>query len=94
MVGDFKKIKAWEAQIKTEAESFWMMRNDLRKENKLPGFFDKEVIDVLDGRAVTTAAYQLALVTVSSDGKDGNGVEEEDDVEGGEEEAETVFDSG
>lgn len=40
---DCKKIKTWEFQIKREVKSFWMMRNDLRKEMKLPGFFDKEV---------------------------------------------------
>ncbi|KAF5181505.1 Trihelix transcription factor asr3 [Thalictrum thalictroides] len=48
--GDFKKIKEWES-VKSggESESFWVMRNDLRRERKLPGFFDKEVYDILDG---------------------------------------------
>ncbi|KAL4587108.1 hypothetical protein LXL04_011758 [Taraxacum kok-saghyz] len=49
LAGDFKKIKEWESQIKDEAESFWLMRNDLRRERKLPGFFDREVYDILDG---------------------------------------------
>ncbi|KAJ9563929.1 hypothetical protein OSB04_009089 [Centaurea solstitialis] len=49
LAGDFKKIKEWESQIKEEAESFWLMRNDLRRERKLPGFFDREVYDILDG---------------------------------------------
>ncbi|PWA39649.1 homeodomain-like, Myb-like domain protein [Artemisia annua] len=66
MVGDFKKIKAWESQVNQECDSYWLIRSDLRKENKLPGFFDKEVFDVLDGKAVTKAAYKLALVTVSA----------------------------
>ncbi|GKU92903.1 hypothetical protein SLEP1_g6564 [Rubroshorea leprosula] len=49
LAGDFKKIKEWESNIREEAESFWVMRNDLRRERKLPGFFDKEVYDILDG---------------------------------------------
>lgn len=99
LVGDFRKIKTWESSLKQEGESFWMMRNDLRREKKLPGFFDKEVFDVLDGRAFTTAAYQLALVTVSTRAKDegeevlvteeDEGEEEEEDAEG-----EAIFDSG
>ncbi|CAN4114275.1 unnamed protein product [Withania somnifera] len=48
LAGDFKKIKEWESQIKEETESFWVMRNDLRREKKLPGFFDREVYDILD----------------------------------------------
>ncbi|KAJ9567896.1 hypothetical protein OSB04_003862 [Centaurea solstitialis] len=93
MVGDFKKIKAWESQVKHESDSYWVMRNDSRKENKLPGFFDREVFDVLDGKAFTKAAYKLALVTISADAKDENvvaAVEEEEE----EEDAEVVFDSG
>ncbi|KAK6920445.1 Myb/SANT-like DNA-binding domain 4 [Dillenia turbinata] len=93
LIGDFKKIKTWESQIVDKAESFWIMRNDLRKEKKLPGFFDKEVYDVLDGRASSGLEYPLTLVTVASDGNNGSGAnpaalgEEE-------EEAEAVFDSG
>ncbi|KAK6241781.1 hypothetical protein QUC31_014563 [Theobroma cacao] len=49
LAGDFKKIKEWENNIREETESFWVMRNDLRRERKLPGFFDKEVYDILDG---------------------------------------------
>ncbi|GMY26637.1 trihelix transcription factor ASR3 [Fagus crenata] len=48
LAGDYKKIKEWESQAKEETESFWVMRNDLRRERKLPGFFDKEVYDILD----------------------------------------------
>ncbi|KAI3757846.1 hypothetical protein L6452_05389 [Arctium lappa] len=49
LAGDFKKIKEWESKIKKEVESFSLMRNDLRRERKLPGFFDREVDDILDG---------------------------------------------
>ncbi|KAL2323793.1 hypothetical protein Fmac_022851 [Flemingia macrophylla] len=48
LAGDYKKIKEWESQIREDTESFWVMRNDLRRERKLPGFFDKEVYDILD----------------------------------------------
>ncbi|GMP57444.1 hypothetical protein CsSME_00021540 [Camellia sinensis var. sinensis] len=50
LAGDYKKIKEWESQITREdtTESFWVMRNDLRRERKLPGFFDREVYDILD----------------------------------------------
>lgn len=40
LAGDYKKIKEWESQIRDETESFWVMRNDLRRERKLAGFFD------------------------------------------------------
>lgn len=49
LAGDFKKIKEWEAEAEASSESFWVMRNDLRRERKLPGFFDKEVYDILNG---------------------------------------------
>ncbi|XP_071703918.1 trihelix transcription factor ASR3-like [Rutidosis leptorrhynchoides] len=95
MVGDFKKIQAWESQVKQECDSYWLMRNDLRRENKLPGFFDREVYDVLDGKSVTKEAYKLALVTVSADTKDEVAmvVVEEDEL-GDEGNADVVFDSG
>lgn len=48
LAGDYKKIKEWESQRKDGNDSFWAMRNDLRRERKLPGFFDKEVYDILD----------------------------------------------
>nr|GEY14273.1 trihelix transcription factor ASR3-like [Tanacetum cinerariifolium]GEY64691.1 trihelix transcription factor ASR3-like [Tanacetum cinerariifolium] len=96
MVGDFKKIKAWESQVNQECDSYWSMRNDARKENKLPGFFDKEVFDVLDGKAVTKETYKLALVTVSANAEGENVAGEEDEEEEGNGEGETdvIFDSG
>ncbi|KAK4785914.1 hypothetical protein SAY86_002603 [Trapa natans] len=41
---DYKKIKEWEARIKDETESFWIMRSDLRRERRLPGCFDREAL--------------------------------------------------
>ncbi|KAJ6970876.1 hypothetical protein NC653_035219 [Populus alba x Populus x berolinensis] len=63
MLCDFKKIKTWESKQMNEAESFWMMRNELRRERKLPSFFDKEVYYVLDGRVITTDAIPLSQIT-------------------------------
>lgn len=48
LAGDYKKIKEWESQIKDDSDSFWLMRNDLRRDKKLPGFFDREVFDILN----------------------------------------------
>ncbi|PRQ16856.1 putative transcription factor MYB-HB-like family [Rosa chinensis] len=60
---DFKKIRNWESQIKGEAESFWVMRNDLRRDKKLPGFFDRDVYNVLDGKDATAKpASPLAVL--------------------------------
>ncbi|KAE9615701.1 putative transcription factor MYB family [Lupinus albus] len=62
MVGDCKKIKEWENQIRDETESFWVMRNDLRRERKLPGYFDREVYDILDAVSPAAAAAAAAAV--------------------------------
>ncbi|GKU96273.1 hypothetical protein SLEP1_g9522 [Rubroshorea leprosula] len=64
LAGDFKKIKEWESNIRDEMESYWVMRNDLRKERKLPVFFDKEVYDILDsggGPTVSTSSVAPGL---------------------------------
>ena len=63
ILSDFRKIKKWESNIKEEAESFWMMRNDERRERKLPGFFDREVYNVLD-RKVSDATVAFPLTTL------------------------------
>ncbi|GAB2297546.1 hypothetical protein Dimus_031643 [Dionaea muscipula] len=102
LAGDYKKIKEWEAQIREDSESFWVMRNDLRRERKLPGFFDKEVYDLLneassvsETRLGLALALALAPATASASGEDdekdnGDGVTmDEADVV-----AEAVFDSG
>ncbi|KAK8622419.1 hypothetical protein V6N13_117336 [Hibiscus sabdariffa] len=90
LAGDFKKIKEWENNTREESESFWVMRNDLRRERKLPGFFDKEVYDILDGAATATAeipssvmapALTLTLTPTPA-------------VQDVADDAETVFDSG
>ncbi|XP_057773882.1 trihelix transcription factor ASR3 isoform X2 [Salvia miltiorrhiza] len=84
LAGDFKKIKEWESRIKEETESYWVMRNDLRRERKLPGFFDREVYDILDGGATAgedVEGLRLALAP-------GPAAEPVD------EEPEALFDSG
>ncbi|KAF7839425.1 trihelix transcription factor ASR3 [Senna tora] len=67
LAGDYKKIKEWESQIRDETESFWVMRNDLRRQRKLPGFFDKEVYDILDsGSQAPTLALALAPASAAA----------------------------
>lgn len=60
LAGDYKKIKEWESQIRDETESFWLMRNDVRRERKLPGYFDREVYDVLDSPSSSAAPAAAA----------------------------------
>ncbi|GMH15086.1 hypothetical protein Nepgr_016927 [Nepenthes gracilis] len=94
LAGDFKKIKDWESRIKEDSESFWVMRNDLRRERKLPGFFDKEVYDILSGSSISGTAPGLALAlapAVGTTAEEVEGVAEEAEAEA---EAEAVFDSG
>lgn len=76
LAGDYKKIKEWELQRKEGSESFWAMRNDLRRERKLPGFFDKEVYDILDAGS---AAQQTTLVVAPPPPPDAAGTDEPDD---------------
>ncbi|CAL0308324.1 unnamed protein product [Lupinus luteus] len=80
MVGDYKKIKEWENEIRDETESFWVMRNDLRRERKLPGYFDREVYDILDAASPAAAAaaavekqYQPLLLQVYTGKGNGQG---------------------
>ncbi|KAG7025232.1 Trihelix transcription factor ASR3, partial [Cucurbita argyrosperma subsp. argyrosperma] len=61
LAGDFKKIKEWESQIRDDSESFWVMRNDLRRDRKLPGFFDREVYDILESGSAPSPSPALAL---------------------------------
>ncbi|KAG2658714.1 hypothetical protein PVAP13_1KG297000 [Panicum virgatum] len=92
LAGDYKKIKEWERAAAASREpSFWAMRNDARRERRLPGFFDREVYDILEGRGRAILASRSA----------GNAAEEEEAVAAArvEEEkeagpAEAVFDSG
>lgn len=95
LLTDFKKIKRWESQIKEEAESFWMMRNDIRREKKLASFFDKEIYNALDGMAFSAAAFPLPLVAVRANENDSDGVKAEVEEEDGDEEETpvAVFDS-
>ncbi|XP_031286129.1 trihelix transcription factor ASR3 isoform X1 [Pistacia vera] len=67
LAGDFKKIKEWETQqARDGTESFWVMRNDLRRERKLPGFFDREVYDILDGVTTDPSAAATAEDTATT----------------------------
>ena len=95
LLGDYKKIKRWESEIKEEAESFWMMRNDIRRDMKLPSFFDREVYNLLDGIAFSAAAFPLPLVTVRTNANISDGVQAMVEEEHGDEEEEpvAVFDS-
>ncbi|XP_010509869.1 PREDICTED: trihelix transcription factor ASR3-like [Camelina sativa] len=71
LAGDYKKIKEWESQVKEETESYWVMRNDVRREKKLPGFFDKEVYDIVDGGVIPPPAVptlSLGLAPASEEG--------------------------
>ncbi|GMP82182.1 hypothetical protein CsSME_00036612 [Camellia sinensis var. sinensis] len=89
LAGDYKKIKEWESQIREEAESFWVMRNDLRRERKLPGFFDREVYDILHGGTTAGAPTGLAPAEEGKEGEEQTAAQEvEVEVE-----AEAVFDS-
>ncbi|KAG5520522.1 hypothetical protein RHGRI_033188 [Rhododendron griersonianum] len=104
LAGDYKKIKEWEkTQVKDEADSFWVMRNDLRRERKLPGFFDREVYEILDGGSTAAAAAAegglpvglllgLGVSAAEEEGEEAAGEEVEE--EGGEVRGEAVFDSG
>ncbi|KAJ1443075.1 hypothetical protein SESBI_00355 [Sesbania bispinosa] len=65
LAGDYKKIKEWESRVRDETESFWLMRNDLRRERKLPGYFDREVFDILDAPSQAAAAAAPSTATVS-----------------------------
>ncbi|KAL6552362.1 hypothetical protein OROHE_007726 [Orobanche hederae] len=93
LLSDFKKIKTWDSTAEDGGGGcFWEMRSDSRRERRLPGFFDREVYEVLDGKDfITTPEYQLALVTVSVDGDNGDGMDgaddaqyDEDEMDGGE----------
>ncbi|KAF5730999.1 hypothetical protein HS088_TW19G00602 [Tripterygium wilfordii] len=66
LIGEFKRIKTWELRMKEKAESFWTMRNELRREQKLPSSFDKELYDALNGNVVPIPAIPLTLITVTS----------------------------
>ncbi|RDX61951.1 Trihelix transcription factor ASR3, partial [Mucuna pruriens] len=99
LLTDFRKIKKWESTIKEESESFWTMRNDVRKEKKLPGFFDAVVYNVLDGGVCTTVAFPLTLVKMppkvenSVEGVAPEQCKENDEEEEEEEEDEAIVDS-
>ncbi|XP_066348787.1 trihelix transcription factor ASR3-like isoform X4 [Miscanthus floridulus] len=68
LAGDYKKIREWERGYAARKEaSFWAMRNDARRERRLPGFFDREVYDILEGRG---AAGNAAVLEDAEEGKE------------------------
>ncbi|KAG6413228.1 hypothetical protein SASPL_125936 [Salvia splendens] len=94
LLSDFKKIRTWDSRVpQEEDESFWDMRSDFRRERKLPGFFVREVYEVLDGKDFVGAAYQLALVAVSphENNVNGDGLDDEDGMVDSEEVEEEVL---
>ncbi|XP_027343153.1 trihelix transcription factor ASR3-like [Abrus precatorius] len=100
LLTDFRKIKKWESSVKEESESFWIMRSDVRKEKKLPGFFDTVVYNVLDGGVCTAAAFPLSRVKMTSKVENGDQVEgmvggkyKEDEDDDHEEEDEAIVES-
>ncbi|CAN6241941.1 unnamed protein product [Urochloa humidicola] len=70
LAGDYKKIREWERGAAAAGEaSFWAIRNDARRERRLPGFFDREVYEILEGRAVGNAAAAARPVVVDVESK-------------------------
>lgn len=94
LICDFKKIKAWESRQKEEGESFWMMRSDVRRNKKLPGFFDREVYSVLDGKAARVIASPMVVPILVADGKENGGIEASETENEDDGEAEEVHDGG
>ena len=111
LAGDWKKIKEWErAAAGAREPSFWAMRNDARRERRLPGFFDREVYGILEGRGRGVVAgsssgggaavEEVGVVRMEEDDEEEERGEEEEERGKGKEVAvavavkETVFDSG
>ncbi|OAY76213.1 Trihelix transcription factor ASR3, partial [Ananas comosus] len=106
LAGDYKKIKEWErARGGDRGESFWAMRNDLRRERRLPGFFDREVYDILDGVAAAASGEEkdeeieeeeeeAAAAAAEKKRRRRKKKTEEEAEEGEAEVEEAVFDSG
>lgn len=93
LICDFKKIKVWESRQKEEGESFWMMRSDVRRNRKLPGFFDREVYSVLDGKAARVILTSPMVVPIIvGDGKENGGTETSETENEDDGEAEEVHD--
>ncbi|KAG6541852.1 hypothetical protein Mapa_016870 [Marchantia paleacea] len=54
--GDYKKIRDWQ---KKNVESYWSMKSEKRRQNKLPGFFDPQVFEVMDAFCTKKANGEL-----------------------------------
>lgn len=84
---DFKKIKKWEREGGGGASpSFWEMRSDLRRERKLPGFFDREVFELMDGAAVGVEREEEEVVFDSGRSAREDGLFSDNEEEDNEEE--------
>ncbi|KAF7840224.1 trihelix transcription factor ASR3-like [Senna tora] len=83
LLSDFKKIKNWESSKKEEDKSFWVMTKDEKKENKLPGFYDGELYNVLEGgEYISAAAFPLTtFIDMRSRAENAAGEEEETEAE-------------
>ncbi|KAJ1279311.1 hypothetical protein BS78_04G145500 [Paspalum vaginatum] len=95
LAGDYKKIKEWERSATASREpSFWAMRNDARRERRLPGFFDREVYDILEGRgrAILPGRSSGNAAAAAAAEEEAGAARLEEEKEAGA--AEAVFDSG
>ncbi|XP_021716598.1 trihelix transcription factor ASR3-like [Chenopodium quinoa] len=95
LIGDFRKVKNWESKLVNKADSFWSMRNDLRKEKKLPVSFDVEVFKVLEGRETgTVSPLPLQAVAAAAAVYDDAAAEFGSEEGGDDEEDEKMQDGG
>ncbi|WVZ75238.1 hypothetical protein U9M48_023315 [Paspalum notatum var. saurae] len=93
LAGDYKKIKEWERSTAASREpSFWAMRNDARRERRLPGFFDREVYDILEGRGRAILPGRSSSGNAAAAAEEEAAARVEEEREAGAPEA--VFDSG
>ncbi|KAM7274175.1 hypothetical protein ACFE04_028839 [Oxalis oulophora] len=49
----YRKIKAWQSNDKEEDQSYWTTNSAFRTEKKLPGSFDREIYELMDGKDLT-----------------------------------------
>lgn len=69
---DYKRIRDW--QSLRGKQSFWLMGNDVRKDNKLPSSFDREVYESMDksmGMMSCSAGAAAQLDIIFDSGRQG-----------------------
>ncbi|BBM98860.1 protein MpTRIHELIX1 [Marchantia polymorpha subsp. ruderalis] len=76
LYGDYKKVKEWQ---RSSAETYWGMKNDRRRENRLPGTFDRVVFQSMDSWLKISSDAQFDTPTRPDEGISS---EIEQDVEG------------